>query len=383
MTGSMTHRERVIAALSHEQPDKIPIDLGGSSVTSIVVDGYDRLKKHFGIQSRNSVMNMTTRIVHVHEEILEALDIDTRDVTMWFPKIENEENLYLGKYTDMWGVERVRLDHFYYFELLESPLSGDITTADIAKYPWPDPDDAIHTRGLKEEVKWLKENTDYAVVLNLPSPIIHPTQYLRGFEQWYKDLIRNPKIVEALFDAVFEVNLQITKNVLKEVGRDVDVIMCSDDIGAQRGLQFSLDHYLKFFNPRLKKYFRIIHDLSPAKLLFHTCGSVVDIIEDLIEIGVDALNPVQVSAAGMNPSELNKKFGGRIAFWGAIDTQHILPRGTVKDVKKAVEDTIEQLGEGGGYVLSAVHNIQPDVPVENILAMFQHAREYVPSFSKP
>ncbi len=382
MAGSLTHRERIVAALSHEQPDEIPIDFGGSSVTSIVVDGYDRLKKHFGIQSRNSVMNMMTRIVHVDEHILEVLDIDTRNVTMWYPKIENEEDLYLDRYTDLWGVERVRSDHCYYFEELEFPLTGDVTIKDIANYPWPNPDDPNHTRGLREEVEWLKGNTDYAVVLNLPPPLVHPTQYLIGYEQWYKDLIRSPKIVEALFDAVFEVNLQIAKNVLREAGRDVDVIMCADDLGTQRGLQFSRELYVKFFKSRIEKYFQQIHDLSPAKLLFHTCGSVVDLIEDLIESGVDALNPIQVSAAGMNPAELNTKFGGRIAFWGGIDTQHILPRGTVKDVKKAVEDTIEQFGEGGGYVLSAVHNLQPDVPPENILAMFQHAREYVPSFSK-
>ena len=170
--------------------------------------------------------------------------------------------------------------------------------------------------------------------------------------------------------------------VLNEVGQAVDVVTCGDDVGAQHGLQISHDHYLKYVKPRHEKYFRQVHDLTMAKLLYHTCGSVVSIIDDLIEIGVDALNPVQVSAAGMDPAELKRKYRRRMAFWGAMDTHHVLPKGSVNDVKKMVEARIEQMGEGGGYVLSAVHNIQPDVPLDNILAMFEHAREYVPSFVK-
>ena len=122
--------------------------------------------------------------------------------------------------------------------------------------------------------------------------------------------------------------------------------------------------------------------MSGAKLLYHTCGSVVDIIEDLIEIGVDAIHPVQVSAAGMEPAALKKEFGDRMAFWGGVDTQQILPRGSVAEVKRAVEQCIEDMGEGGGYILGSVHNLQPDVPLENVLAMFEHAREYVPSFAR-
>jgi uroporphyrinogen decarboxylase len=145
---------------------------------------------------------------------------------------------------------------------------------------------------------------------------------------------------------------------------------------------FSRNQFLKCVKLRLQKYFNQIHDLSPAKLLFHCCGSIASIIEDLIEIGVDALNPLQVSAAGMDPVELKRKYRGRMAFWGGIDTQKVLPRGSVHDVMKAVEDLVEVMGEGGGYILSAVHNIQPDVPLENILAMFEHAREYIPSYMK-
>jgi uroporphyrinogen decarboxylase len=159
-------------------------------------------------------------------------------------------------------------------------------------------------------------------------------------------------------------------------------VVVGDDIGAQDGLQISPTHYTKYVKPRHTRYFRQVHDLSDAKLLYHTCGSVVDIIEDLIDMDVEAIHPVQVSAAGMEPAVLKKKFGDRMAFWGAVDTQKILPSGSVAEVKHAVEKCIEDMGADGGYVLGSVHNLQPDVPVENILAMFEHARDYVPSFAR-
>jgi len=144
----------------------------------------------------------------------------------------------------------------------------------------------------------------------------------------------------------------------------------------------SEEAYRSLIKPRHRKYFQLLHDRSPAKVFFHTCGSVAAIIEDLIEIGVDILNPVQVSAAGMDPATLKQRYAGRLAFWGGIDTQHVLPHGTVAEVEAAVEETIEILGAGGGYVLAAVHNIQPDVPLENALAMFTHARRYQPTFAR-
>jgi uroporphyrinogen decarboxylase len=211
---------------------------------------------------------------------------------------------------------------------------------------------------------------------------VHVTQYLRGFEDWYCDLALNPTLLETLFDAILDITLHMCRRVLQEVGQDVDVIVCGDDLGGQRRLQMRHEHYLKYIKPRHATYFRQIHELSPAKFLFHTCGSVASIIDDLIEIGVDALNPVQVAAKDMDPVELKQKYRGRMAFWGAMDTQHVLPHGSVQDVRHMVEERIEQMGEGGGYVLAAVHNLQPDVPVENIMAMFRHAREYIPSFAR-
>lgn len=376
----MTHRDRVMAAVSHKQPDKVPIDLGGTRDSSIVVEGYERLKKHFGIKEENKLCDRMIRVVEINEKILKAFDIDTRAVFPGAPTKGFGKELEPRSYRDAWGIERVKPEGSYYYDQRPFPLSGDITLSDIAKYPWPDPDDPGIVKGLQKWLRWIRENTDCTAILTLPAPFVHISQYLRGFEDWLCDFVIHPKRIEALFDAVLEVTLQIAKNELKEVGQEVDIVICADDLGTQQEFQISHDHYLKYVKPRHEKFFRQVHDLSPAKLLLHTCGSVASIIEDLIEIGVDILNPVQPTATGMDPFELKKKYKGLIAFWGATNTQEILPNGNIHDVKQMVEKLIEEMGEGGGFVLSSCHNIQPDVPLENILAMFQHAREYVPSF---
>ncbi|MCP4401499.1 MAG: hypothetical protein GY801_29905 [bacterium] len=378
----MTHRERVLAALSHEQPDMVPIDFGGTVNSSIVVEGYEKLLQHFGVKANSNIVQRMTRIVDIDERILNALDVDARSVFTGMPVLEDPEETGPKTYRDQWGIDRIKPEHSFYYDQENYPLAGNLSLSDITGYPWPDPDNPALTEGLRARIQWIKDRTDCAVVLRVPSPFVHVSQYLRGFEDWYCDLALNAKVLEALFDAILEVSMGMARNVLREVGQDVDVLVCGDDLGGQQRLQMRHEHYVKYIKPRHAKYFRQLHDLSPAKFLFHTCGSVAGIIDDLIEIGVDALNPVQVAAAGMNPADLKRRYRGRMAFWGAIDTQHVLPHGSVEDVKKEVEERIERMGEGGGYVLSAVHNLQPDVPVENIVAMFRHARDYVPSFAK-
>lgn len=375
----MTHRQRVLAALSHQQPDRVPLDLGSTRNSSIVVEGYERLKAHFGIQEENRLISHMMRVVDVNEEILRALDIDLRGV---FPAVPPDIPVGERMYRDEWGVERVHPPGSFYYDQVRFPLAGLITLQDIVHYPWPDPSDPIRRKGLKERVKWIHEQADCAAVLNAPSGFVHTSQYLRGFTDWFMDVAADKKLIGTLFDAVLEVSLGICRALLEEVGDQVDVIMASDDLGVQGGLMISPETYRELFKPRHKKYFQLLHDMSPAKVHFHTCGSVAAILEDLIEIGVDVLHPVQVSAAGMNPAQLKAKYGDRLAFWGAVDTQYVLPHGSVAEVEAEVERRIEELGAGGGYVLGAVHNIQPDVPLENILAMYRHAREYVPSFAR-
>ena len=368
----MTHRERVIAALSHKEPDMVPLDFASTRDSSIVVEGYERLKRHFGVQAENVLTSSMMQVVDVDERILKALDIDTRGV---FPATPPDVILGEAHYRDEWGIERVKPPGSFYYDQLSFPLAGEITMSDIVRYPWPDPHDPIRRRGLKERVKQIRDETGCAVVLNLQSGFVHTSQYLRGFEDWFLDFARDRTLLETLFDAVLDVSLAICRELLEEVGAEVDVLLASDDLGLQGGLMVSPEAYRDLIKPRHRRYFQLMHDMSPARVLFHTCGSVVDILDDLVEIGVDVLHPVQVSAAGMDPAQLKKRWGEKLVFWGAIDTQRVLPYGSVQDVKTEVERRIEELGPGGGYVLGAVHNIQPDVPTKNLLAMYHHARE--------
>ncbi len=378
----MNHRERVLAALAHEEPDRIPIDLGSTINSSMVVEGYEKLKENFAFKSENRLCNRMMRAVQMDEGILKALDIDTRGVFMGGPLVGGDQEVGPDRYKDFWGIERRKPEDSYYYDLVRSPLAGEISISDILKYPWPNPDDPGFTKDLKSRVKWLRENTDAAIVLQLPPAFIHPSQFLRGFEDWYCDFALHSKVMEPLFDAVLEVTLRISQNALREVGREVDVVCVAEDIGTQDRLMVSQDHYRRYIKPRHGQFFRQIRDLSSGKLLYHSCGCIAGIIEDLIDIGVQALNPIQVTSPGMVPRELKKKYGRHLTFWGGIDVQYLLPKGTVPAIKEKVEELIEELGNGGGYILSMTHNIQPDVPLENILAPFEHARSYKPSYAK-
>jgi uroporphyrinogen decarboxylase len=379
MNPAMSHRERVLAALNHREPDRVPLDLGATRNSSIVVEGYERLKQQYGVVAPNTLTSRMMRVVDVDERILQALGIDVRGV---FPATTPDQLLGEDRYRDEWGVERIRPAGSLYYDERTFPLAGEITLADIARYPWPDPHAPVRRQGLRERVRQIREQTGCAVVLNMQSGFVHTSQYLRGFEDWFMDFAGDRRLLGALFDAALEVSLAINKELLAEVGAEVDIVLASDDLGSQRGLLVSPDAYREMIKPRHQKYFQLLHDMSPAKVLFHTCGSVVDILDDLVEIGVEAINPVQVSARGMVPSELKKRWGGKLAFWGAVDTHHVMPRGTVAEVQGEVEKCIDALGHDGGYVLGAVHNIQPDVPTENVVAMYRHAQEYRPSYRR-
>jgi uroporphyrinogen decarboxylase len=315
--------------------------------------------------------------VAVNPAIQEALDVDSRGVFAASPP-----DVATGErsYRDEWGVERVQPPGTLYYDQVSFPLAGPIEISDIVGYSWPDPEDPVRVHGLRDQVRAIRQTTDCAVVLNVPSAFVHASQYLRGFEDWFVDLAADTRLACALFDAVLDINLGVCRAILREVGRDVDVVVASDDLGLQGGLMISPDTYRSLLKPRHERYFRQIHEMSSARLFFHSCGSVVDIIDDLVDIGVEVLNPVQVSAAGMDPAQLKKRFGARLSFWGAVDTQRVLPFGTAEEVRAEVERRVEVLGRDGGYVLAAVHNIQPDVPVDNVLAMYSHARLYSPSW---
>jgi uroporphyrinogen decarboxylase len=378
----MTSRDRVLRALNHQEPDRVPLDLGGTHDSSIVVEGYERLKAHFAVSTSTQIMQRMTRAATVDEAVLQALGIDTRAIVIGSPRRSVAAELGPREYRDMWGVERVHPEGGYYYDQRRAPLEGSITVADVRRHTWPDPEDPGLLEGMAARLAWIRTHTEAAAILTLPAPFVHLSQFIRGFQDWYTDFILGTDVLEALFDAVLDVTIRIAERELEAFGRDVDVVRCGDDLGGQNGLQVGREHYLRYIKPRHAKFFRRVRELTPAKLMFHSCGSIVDILPDLIETGVQIINPVQVTARGMDPAFLKREFGRDLVFWGGTDSQKTLPFGTAEEVRAMVARLIDTFGPGGGFVFSSCHNIQPDVPLENVLAMFAQAREHVPAWRR-
>ena len=366
----MTHRERVIAALEHRQPDRVPKDLGSARVTGIVKAAYDNLRAHLGFGEPGAVLDRMQQVVSVDERILRLFDVDVRAVSQGPPDRGGDKELGPNRYRDEWGVVRSQPPGCHYYELDGSPMAGEISVADIARYPWPDPSDPGRHRHLREQARRLCEETDFAVMYNARFNPVHMMQYLRGFEDWYLDLGGNHELFQSLIEVVSAIMLEWNRLALLELAPYVDVVSFGDDVGLEDRAVCSLPLYRRLIRPVHERFAQLVRQHSQAKIFYHTCGSVYALLPDFIEMGIDALNPVQVTARNMQPEKLQREFGGRIAFWGGIDSRRLLPYGTPAEVRAEAQRMSELMGPGGGYVLAAVHNIQPDVPPENVCALF-------------
>jgi uroporphyrinogen decarboxylase len=378
---NMSHRERALTALDHQEPDRVPFDLGATRNSGIHHLAYQNLLKHLGLNNEmvdrdDFGLSKVVGIAKPSEKVLQELDVDFRAIFLGEADFSRERILSNGDWQDELGVVRRQPSGSFYWDVVQSPFNREYALSDILNYPWPDPSDPGYIRGLRDKALHIRENTDYALVLHLHDIIIHPTQFLLGFEKWFTSFILEPELLSSLMDAVLDVRIEVTARALKEVGDLVDVVSCSDDMGDGRGPLVSMNMYRKFIKPRHLKFFDAIRSLTSAKVLYHSCGSIIKLIPDFIDLGIEILNPVQVSASGMETKLLKQEFGNQVTFWGAIDTTSVLPNGTTEDVLDEVKKRINDLAPGGGYVLAAVHNIQPDVPPQNILTMYQSAREY-------
>ncbi|MGA2479499.1 MAG: uroporphyrinogen decarboxylase family protein [Spirochaetia bacterium] len=310
------------------------------------------------------------------EPVMRQLDVDCRGIWLNPPKARPPHFVDEWTYVDEWGLMNRRPPGAFCFEVVNSPLAGEVSLGDLAKYPWPKPDDAGRTQGLREKAQHILQETGCAVVFTMGMPFVHICQYLRGFSDWYMDLAADQDLAAALMDRVLEVNLAIYDAALRELGDVVDVVALADDVGIQNGPMLSPETYRKLIKPRHRRVFDLIHARTDAKIMYHSCGSVYELLGDFVDIGVDALNPVQVSAAHMDTKTLKREWGQKLSFWGGIDTQKVLPSGTVDEVRDEVKRRIDDLAPGGGYILAAVHNIQPEVPAQNILSMINACKEY-------
>jgi len=374
----MTHRQRVQAALDHQEPDCVPLDLGTGGNTSPVPEVYEKLAAIFHIPYELKLVSHIMRLATVDERILQNLDIDTRPIYMHPVQGKQPACQEPLHFLDEWGVKwrEYDLGGVIYREVAESPLQS-ASLQDLDRYPgWPNPLDPQRYAGIDETAAGMHAHTDYALV-GCPAfnSIWERAYFLCGFARMLEGLLSEPEFVHAVFRKITDINKACLERYLDLVGPYIQVVKMGDDLGAQDNALMSPGAYQNMIKPYHQELFRCIHQRSPARVFLHTCGSVYRLLPDLIDAGVDILNPVQVSAKNMDTRRLKSEFGDHLTFWGAIDTQHVLPNGSGKDVEQEVYQRISDLAHGGGYVLAPVHNIQADVPAENVVTMYRHARQ--------
>jgi uroporphyrinogen decarboxylase len=378
LRAEMTSRARVLASLSHQEPDRVPIALGQATGDGITLVAYRRLLAHLGMDPGMAQLKDTrAQTARVDEAVLRRFRVDSRGIGLGAP--DGWKDTWLDDRTvqDEWGVVRTRSADSHYFDLCRSPFAEDPTRSAIDSYPWPDPLNPGRYRGLREKARRLHRETDYAVVLDVNCAFFLRCCELRGWENFYTDLVADVPFAEALMDRYLDLRLAMAERALEEVGDDVDVVMVtSDDLGMTQGTLISPSLYRALIKPRQQRTFDAIRARTDAFLYYHTDGAIYSLLPDLVEIGVQVLNPVEVRAVGMeDTAKLKREFGDALAFWGAIDTHHVLPQGTVAEVREEVRRRILDLGPVGGYVVGPVHNIQPDVPPANVVAMYEAAYE--------
>jgi len=387
----MNSRSRILCVLNHKEPDHVPLDLAGTHVSGIHINAYRNLCTHLGIKAEDIEFSDTIQqIVIPNAEVLEKFGVDTRGI---FPLCSHNWNVQ-GKiagayreYHDEWGMtHHFPVDGGYYWSLAASPLAqNDLTSQEISKYPWPAGDDPRRFAGLMERTLQFRKEGKTVLLKSLCAGLFEMGQRIRGMENFLMDLIADKKTAEILLDKILELKISYWKKAAAELGEYADIAVESDDYGTQESQLISYETFKEMIFPRLKCLVSCIkNELNKYKkngeksyVFFHSCGNIRPFIRDFIDIGIDIINPVHINAAGMDPVSLKKDFGKDTVFWGGgVETQNVLPRGTENDVREDVKKNLEVLMPGGGYVFNTVHNIQADVPPQNIVAMYETLMRY-------
>jgi uroporphyrinogen decarboxylase len=380
---TMTSHERVVAALNHKTPDRVPIDLGGFQ-SGIHKEAYKALIDCMGIKEEIEILDPIQQLAKPSEAVLRYLNVDIRYVCAHATKNSKnkiEKNVRDGRLwhdlqDDFGVVWSMPDDQGMYMDISHHPLA-EAKVNDLCDYPWPNGKDWSRFSGVRKQALEMRKETPYALSTGIGGVVYEYCWYLRGLEQWLMDTIQNIEFCEALIDQTLKFWLDYYSGFMKEVGDIVDIVMIGDDIAGQTGPLFSPDFYRKVVKPRQKKLIQHIKSMTSAKIWYHTCGSCIEYIPDLIDNGVDIINPVQTSATGMDPAKLKADFGDSIVFWGGgIDSQHVLPFATPEKVREEVKRNLEIFKPNGGYIFNNIHNIQAGVPGENIIAMYEAAHEF-------
>ncbi|MCJ7626451.1 MAG: hypothetical protein MUO76_23410 [Anaerolineaceae bacterium] len=378
----MDSKNRLQRAINHQEPDRIPFDLGATQLTGMHVTAYRKLVARLGFNDLSiEIGDIIQQLALPHEEVLKKLKVDMRGLKSSSPAAFKLEIIRNGKhdmFTDEWGVRWAKpVQGGLYFDMITHPLEKAQVLSDLDAYKWIDPQDESRYIGLEEKAIDYSEAGLGIVHSSLGAGVSEMHAWLRGYEKYYTDFYLQPDIAEYIMDRVVDIKIDYWKKIFSRIGKYIDVVVEADDLAGQENLLISPKIYRRFIKPRHARLFAAIKDFAPhVKIFFHSCGAVRPLINDLIEVGVDILNPIQKAAAGMNLGELKKEFGKYIVFWGGgVDTQRVFDGDDLELVKADVRENIASLKAGGGFVFSTIHNTQPNVPSENYLAMWDILQE--------
>jgi len=408
----MTSRDRVLAALNHQQPDRVPIDFGGHRSSGIAAMAYRRLRESLGLPERPiRVYDMPQQLAVIDDDVLDRFDVDTIELGRGFalddadwadwelpdgtpcqvpawslPERGDGEWVLRGP----GGMPIARMpDGAIYFEqcywpyfaqddfsLFHEALANNMWCG-VQSPPGPLIDGPGGMDRLAQGAQRLRARTDRAIVGLFGGNLLEMGQFLYRNDKFFMVLAGDPDRAHAFLDRVVETHLKNLETYLDAVGESIDVILFGDDLGMQQGPQISPAMYREFFKPRHAAMWRRAKELADVKIQLHCCGGVRPLLDDLIDAGLDAINPVQISCAGMDAAELKRDFGSRLTFWGGgCDTHRILGNATPEEVAAHVREQLEILSPGGGFVFQQVHNILANVPPANITAMFDAVAEF-------
>lgn len=405
----MTSRERVLAALNHTEPDRVPIDFSGHRSSGISAMAYARLRTYLGLPAKPiRVYDPVQQLAIVHDDVLDRFGIDTIELGRAFAIADDDWRDWVlpdGTPCQMpaWALPERDGGHWvirsatgriiavmppsaFYFEQTHYPYAEQADLDDIpgamresmwcavGSPPGPLVAGPEGTAKLAEGARRLRASTGRAIIGLFGGNLLEMGQFFWRNDRFLMLLAEDPSQVHAFLDRLVELHLANLERFLGAVGGYIDVILFGDDLGMQSGPQIAPAMYREYFKPRHERMWKRAKELAPVKVMLHCCGGVRELLPDLIDAGLDAINPVQISCAGMEAKGLKADFGGQMTFWGGgCDTQHVLLYGTPEEVRRHTEQQVRAWKPGGGFVFQQVHNILAGVPPENIEAMFDAA----------
>ncbi|MCP4167027.1 MAG: hypothetical protein GY759_14230 [Chloroflexi bacterium] len=380
---TMTSRERVLATIHHELPDRVPIVLGVSNATGMKMKPYRELKELLGISAPDEYIYGWPELgtaaideatmIRLHSDVRGVLDLEPGSV-----RERNRQREPHSPFVDSWGSGQTELSPGVWFPGVH-PLADASTIDEIEAYDgWPDMNDPSRLAHVRKLAQQLHDENQYALFatpwLLFPFERAHAMQ---GLENFMIHMVNNQDFASAMLRKITDHCLVLMDNFLRECGDVIDIIKIGDDLGTQSGLMISPKMYRQYLKPLHAEFVSFIKERTDAKVFFHTDGDVMDLVEDFVEIGIDILNPIQTSAGRMSDlPQLKRRYGDNMVFCGAIDTHRLLPYGTPAEVRQEVKRVMDILGQGGGYMVASVHTIMNDVPAQNILAMVDAVEEF-------